>query len=131
MKRSANKYSVLKTVTEQEVQELNMMKEREEVDQYIRMREQPPLSVTSKWSHDMVNYFKDNWKQNFMDKNEEKRNGNMEKENVHGKSNGIAKSLDSVNIDEENDEDMVENGHEYECSVIRNEVEGIEGNILV
>ncbi|PWA48899.1 RNA-directed DNA polymerase, eukaryota, Reverse transcriptase zinc-binding domain protein [Artemisia annua] len=58
MRKSANKFSVLGNVEEEEMHELNMLKDRMIVDQYLNNKIQPTVRESQIWSKDMIVYFK-------------------------------------------------------------------------
>nr|GEU30548.1 hypothetical protein [Tanacetum cinerariifolium] len=61
MRKSANKYSVLETLEDDERREMNLLKDRMVVDQYLNNKIKPDNKVISTWASDMVNYFKTQW----------------------------------------------------------------------
>ncbi|GJY63014.1 RNA-directed DNA polymerase, eukaryota, reverse transcriptase zinc-binding domain protein [Tanacetum coccineum] len=61
MKKSANKYSILNSLPEDDLVELDMLKGRMIADQYLNKKVQPSKEEISKWSLDMVGYFKMKW----------------------------------------------------------------------
>ncbi|GKC10678.1 RNA-directed DNA polymerase, eukaryota, reverse transcriptase zinc-binding domain protein, partial [Tanacetum coccineum] len=61
MKKSANKYSILNSLLEDDPVELDMLKGRMIADQYLNKKVQPSKEEISKWSLDMVGYFKMKW----------------------------------------------------------------------
>ena len=92
LKKSANKYSVLNDVPDDETQDLSMLKGREMIDQYLSKKLQPTPLEMSKWTDDMIQYFKD--------KGEESKNNEMRKgkavvieEDVYECTSGMAKVM--------------------------------------
>lgn len=59
LKKSANKYSVLNDIPDDETQDLSMLKGREMIDQILSKKLQPTPLEVSKWTDDMIQYFKD------------------------------------------------------------------------
>ncbi|GJW84489.1 RNA-directed DNA polymerase, eukaryota, reverse transcriptase zinc-binding domain protein [Tanacetum coccineum] len=64
MKKSANRYSILDTLPEDDVTEIRILKDRIIVDQYITKKIQPSVQEIKNWSQDMIKYFKEKWKEN-------------------------------------------------------------------
>ncbi|GJW24772.1 RNA-directed DNA polymerase, eukaryota, reverse transcriptase zinc-binding domain protein [Tanacetum coccineum] len=62
MKRSANKYSILETLPEDDPMKIRILKDRIIVDQYITKKIQPSVQEIKNWSQDMIKYFKGKWK---------------------------------------------------------------------
>ncbi|GKG23581.1 hypothetical protein Tco_0391617 [Tanacetum coccineum] len=62
MKRNANKYSILETLPDDDPVELGILKDRMIVDQFIIKKIQPNVQEIKNWSQDMVKYFKEKWK---------------------------------------------------------------------
>ncbi|PWA64400.1 hypothetical protein CTI12_AA207180 [Artemisia annua] len=95
LKRSANKYSVLNDVQDDDSQDLNVLKEREIIDQFLNKKLQPTPLELSKWTDDMKQYFKD--------KEEESKSSEMQKgkdvvieEDVFEGTSGMAKVMNDV-----------------------------------
>ncbi|GJW76252.1 RNA-directed DNA polymerase, eukaryota, reverse transcriptase zinc-binding domain protein [Tanacetum coccineum] len=55
---------VKQDLDDENIQAINMMKDKMIVDKYLNMRMQPSFNVTKDWSHEMVNYFKRSWEAN-------------------------------------------------------------------
>ena len=69
MRNTANKYAVLSDMNPEEKAELNTMKDRIIVDQYLDMKLQPTVQVKKNWSKDMLAYFNTKWEE---DRNKER-----------------------------------------------------------
>ena len=54
LKRSANKYSVLNEVPDDDTQDMNLLKGREMIDQFLCKNLEPTLVEMSKWTRDMT-----------------------------------------------------------------------------
>ncbi|GKC21274.1 RNA-directed DNA polymerase, eukaryota, reverse transcriptase zinc-binding domain protein [Tanacetum coccineum] len=90
MKKTTNKFSILETLPEDDPIEMNMLKDRMIVDQFLNKKIQPNVNETSHWSQDMIKYFKDKW--------EEGRKKEAE-ENTQ-KANNIRSEEDDIFIEE-------------------------------
>ncbi|GJY18449.1 RNA-directed DNA polymerase, eukaryota, reverse transcriptase zinc-binding domain protein [Tanacetum coccineum] len=62
VRKTANKFAILQDIEEEDGFATLSMKEKEEVDKYVLMTLQPSQSATNKWSKEMKEYFKENWK---------------------------------------------------------------------
>ncbi|GKB71908.1 RNA-directed DNA polymerase, eukaryota, reverse transcriptase zinc-binding domain protein [Tanacetum coccineum] len=103
MKRSANKYVVLEVVSEQENVELNILKGRIEVDEYLNKRHHLPLSESENWSYDMLRYFKEKWEEHGVNKSNKER---IEVEDVFEDTGSTAKIMTLNNLECLADEDL-------------------------
>ncbi|PWA99322.1 ATPase, F1/V1/A1 complex, alpha/beta subunit, Zinc knuckle CX2CX4HX4C [Artemisia annua] len=56
-----NSFSVLKDLGEDNVQEINMLKDKSIVDKYLNMRMKPSNNVLKTWSQEMKKYFNRAW----------------------------------------------------------------------
>ncbi|GJV63164.1 RNA-directed DNA polymerase, eukaryota, reverse transcriptase zinc-binding domain protein [Tanacetum coccineum] len=56
--RDTNSFSVLRDLGEDNIQGIDMMKDKMIVDKYLNIKLQPSLNVTKTWSQRMINYFK-------------------------------------------------------------------------
>lgn len=105
MTRTANKYSVLNTLPENDDQELRILKDRIIVDQYLNKNLQPTPSKAANWTHDMRKYHK------------EKSTGVIDIEINNNKSAEFTKDVVSV-----------EGG--IAESIKMNEVIGVDGQVI-
>lgn len=48
---------------ESEIQEIQKLKEKEIVGKYVKIKRQPSLEETSKWTKEMITEFKDKWEE--------------------------------------------------------------------
>ena len=103
MRNTANKYAVLSDMNPEEKAELNTMKDRIIVDQYLDMKLQPTVQVKKNWSKDMLAYFNTKW--------EEDRNKEREAQT-------------------ENVEDVIDKGKNESSSWPGNEVNGNDTTVL-
>ncbi|GKE05571.1 RNA-directed DNA polymerase, eukaryota, reverse transcriptase zinc-binding domain protein [Tanacetum coccineum] len=60
-KQSSNKFAVLKDYNDDDIGIRLNKEQKNEVDFFVNQKLQPTLFEISKWSHLMVNYFKDKW----------------------------------------------------------------------
>lgn len=58
IRSTANKYVVLGSMDKEDSADLNMLKDRTIVDDYLNMKLQPSIQLRKNWSADMNNYFK-------------------------------------------------------------------------
>ncbi|GKD37454.1 hypothetical protein Tco_1257661 [Tanacetum coccineum] len=58
---ATNKYSILESLPEDNVQELLMLNERMIVDKFLNDKVQPTLQELITWSKDMIKYFREKW----------------------------------------------------------------------
>ncbi|GKA63436.1 probable L-cysteine desulfhydrase, chloroplastic [Tanacetum coccineum] len=58
---SNNSFFVLKDLDDDNIQGMNMLKDKIIVDTYLNIKLQPSLSVTKNWSQEMMNYFRRSW----------------------------------------------------------------------
>ncbi|GJW15824.1 hypothetical protein Tco_0019957 [Tanacetum coccineum] len=70
--------------------ELKMLRDTIVVDQFLNKKLQPSCSEVSKWSNDMVKYFKDRWE---IDRLKEKEDQMQNMEDVFENDEGIAQTL--------------------------------------
>ena len=90
---SPNKCAALETNTN-ESQELNQLKDRLIVDQFLNKKVQPSCSETSNWSKDMILYFKMKWEE---DRSKEaKENSEVNKDVLEGMN--IAAKVCAANV---------------------------------
>ncbi|GJT80130.1 RNA-directed DNA polymerase, eukaryota, reverse transcriptase zinc-binding domain protein [Tanacetum coccineum] len=61
IRKSANKYSILEDQREDDILGGITLAEKGIVDKHVKEKTQPSLITTKDWSHDTVNYFKDQW----------------------------------------------------------------------
>ncbi|PWA97321.1 hypothetical protein CTI12_AA029930 [Artemisia annua] len=92
MRKTANKYSVLSSLPEDDDQELRILKDRIIVDKYLNKNLQPTPSEAANWSHDMRMYHKEKSTK----VNDVVDNGS---EDVISETGGIAKNME---VDEVN-----------------------------
>ncbi|GJU84121.1 RNA-directed DNA polymerase, eukaryota, reverse transcriptase zinc-binding domain protein [Tanacetum coccineum] len=59
--RDTNSFAVVRDLEDDNIQGLNMLKDKMIVDKYLNMKLQPSFNVTKNWSHEMINYFKRSW----------------------------------------------------------------------
>ncbi|GKA59119.1 hypothetical protein Tco_0758432 [Tanacetum coccineum] len=57
----SNKFSVLNGISDDDPQELIMLKDKMLVDKYLNLKLQPGLDEMKKWTDEMRNYFKRAW----------------------------------------------------------------------
>ncbi|GKD59612.1 hypothetical protein Tco_1297121 [Tanacetum coccineum] len=105
MKKTANKYSILESLPEDEAVEIRILKDRMIVDQYINKKMQFIVQEVKNWSQDMIGYFKEQW------------------EKVRDKDKDLSEN------DEEED-DIMEELNELEGNVLANEIIGRDNSIL-
>ncbi|GJS17916.1 RNA-directed DNA polymerase, eukaryota, reverse transcriptase zinc-binding domain protein [Tanacetum coccineum] len=77
MKKIANKFSILQSLLDDNLVEINTLKDRMIVDQFLNRKIQPSVLEINNWSKDMIKYFKEKWEEdrkrdvdNDMQKNE-------------------------------------------------------------
>ncbi|GJV07291.1 hypothetical protein Tco_1344947 [Tanacetum coccineum] len=114
---SLNKFAVFEKNDMDEQQELNQLKDRMIVDQYLNKKLQPSCSKTNNWSKEMIYYFKTKWEE---DRAKEKEGNDESNEDVYdgrndavnmcsanvlkspkNLANSMMKKLDKVMINEE------------------------------
>ncbi|GJV99439.1 RNA-directed DNA polymerase, eukaryota, reverse transcriptase zinc-binding domain protein [Tanacetum coccineum] len=100
IRNTANKYSVLNTLPEDNDQELRTLKERMVVDTFLNKKLQPTLRESITWSKDMIDYFKRKW--------EEMENEENEMEDVMEINNGTTKVIGENEISVRNVSNMQE-----------------------
>ncbi|GKE70083.1 reverse transcriptase domain-containing protein, partial [Tanacetum coccineum] len=61
IRKSANKFSILNTLPEDDDHEIRILKGRMIVDEFLNKKMQPNLIKSMTWSKDMINYFKEKW----------------------------------------------------------------------
>ncbi|GJV98366.1 hypothetical protein Tco_1553618 [Tanacetum coccineum] len=88
--RNINQFNVLNMENYEESKELKMLRDRIVVDQFLNKKLQPSCSEVSKWSNDMVKYFKDQWE---VDRLKEKEDQMQNMEDVFENDEGIAQTL--------------------------------------
>ncbi|GJZ14078.1 RNA-directed DNA polymerase, eukaryota, reverse transcriptase zinc-binding domain protein, partial [Tanacetum coccineum] len=98
LRSTANKFSVLNTLPEDNEQEISILKGRMIVDKFLNEKVQPTLKEYITWTGDMINYFKDIWEENkSMDSNS--GNGENDMEDVLEINNGTTKVMADNVID--------------------------------
>ncbi|GKB79501.1 ATPase, F1/V1/A1 complex, alpha/beta subunit [Tanacetum coccineum] len=105
IRKSANKFSILNTLPEDDDHEIRILKGRMIVDEFLNKKMQPNLIESMTWSKDMINYFKEKWesdRQKYINKEIKV----VELDDTSTPANGIWNFME------------------------RNEVIGMEGNIL-
>ncbi|GJS99851.1 RNA-directed DNA polymerase, eukaryota, reverse transcriptase zinc-binding domain protein [Tanacetum coccineum] len=75
LRKSANKYSLLDSLPEDDDQEIRILKDRMIVDLFLNKKIQPSLSESKTWSKDMIKYFKEKWDE---DRNKERHEQNVD-----------------------------------------------------
>ncbi|GKA39073.1 retrotransposon protein, putative, ty1-copia subclass [Tanacetum coccineum] len=93
--KSANKYAILEDF-EDENADMVKLKGRMIVDVFLRKKLQPNVIETKDWTHDMVNYFKDQWE---IDRQKEIEEMNGDIEDVLDGTTDIAKELSTKEIE--------------------------------
>ncbi|GKE24059.1 hypothetical protein Tco_1435571, partial [Tanacetum coccineum] len=89
LKRSANKYSVFELYDENEVNEIQNLKDRDKVEKVLAMTKDPTASERKGWSKDMVDYYKERKRQW---QNEKEEHNSMD--DVYEDDSGVAKSME-------------------------------------
>ncbi|GKD86469.1 hypothetical protein Tco_1357623 [Tanacetum coccineum] len=84
-KNNTNSFEVLSTIEENT--EVRMLKDRMVVDTYLKKKLQPTCTEASKWTQDMIRYFKDQWE---LDRLKETEQDKMNEEDVMENGGGIA-----------------------------------------
>ncbi|GJV03160.1 RNA-directed DNA polymerase, eukaryota, reverse transcriptase zinc-binding domain protein [Tanacetum coccineum] len=62
-RRSANKFVVFGEFEENEIQEIQKLREMEIIGKFVKNKRQPTTEDTSKWSKEMIKEFKDMWEE--------------------------------------------------------------------
>ncbi|GKB78677.1 RNA-directed DNA polymerase, eukaryota, reverse transcriptase zinc-binding domain protein [Tanacetum coccineum] len=61
IRNTANKFSILNSLPEDNDQEIRILKGRMILDEFLNKKMQPNLIESMTWSKDMINYFKEKW----------------------------------------------------------------------
>ncbi|GKB34767.1 hypothetical protein Tco_0879709 [Tanacetum coccineum] len=64
MRNTVNKYNILDTLIDDNVKELNTLKDRMIVNKFLNVKLQPIMNDASSWSNDMIKYFMEKWEEN-------------------------------------------------------------------
>ncbi|GKC47082.1 RNA-directed DNA polymerase, eukaryota, reverse transcriptase zinc-binding domain protein [Tanacetum coccineum] len=99
IRTTANKYSILDSLPDDNYSEIQKLKERMIVDKFLNEKIQPTLLESITWSNDMIKYFKDKWVDDKMPKD----TGNIE-EDVLEINNGTANVMGDQDIREKQNE---------------------------
>ncbi|GJX84964.1 RNA-directed DNA polymerase, eukaryota, reverse transcriptase zinc-binding domain protein [Tanacetum coccineum] len=102
MKRSANKYTMLELYDENEIMELQEMKNRDKVEKFISLKKDPTESEIKSWNADMVAYYKQRKKQvshNMEDQINDDMIGGKEVDDVFEDESGMAESVNGNMMD--------------------------------
>ncbi|GJZ51478.1 hypothetical protein Tco_0605993 [Tanacetum coccineum] len=102
-RQNTHQYAVLEEVSEQESVELNILKGRVFMDEYLNKRHHSPLSVSENWSHDILRYFKEKWEEYGVNKSNKE---GIELEDVFEDTSSTAKIMTSNNLEWLEDEDL-------------------------
>ncbi|GJY29441.1 RNA-directed DNA polymerase, eukaryota, reverse transcriptase zinc-binding domain protein [Tanacetum coccineum] len=105
MKKTANKYSILESLPDDDPVEIRILKDGMIVDQYINKKTQPSVQEAKNWTQDMVGYFKAQWEK------------------------GRNKDTEACNNEEE-DDDIIEEVNGLGGNVIAYEINGKDNSIL-
>nr|GEV37364.1 RNA-directed DNA polymerase, eukaryota, reverse transcriptase zinc-binding domain protein [Tanacetum cinerariifolium] len=105
MEKTANKYSILESLPEDDPVEIRILKDRMIVDQYINKKTQPSVQEVKNWSQYMIGYFKEQW------------------EKVRDKDKDSSEN-------EEEEDDIMEELNELEGNVLANEITARDNSIL-
>ncbi|GJZ96178.1 RNA-directed DNA polymerase, eukaryota, reverse transcriptase zinc-binding domain protein, partial [Tanacetum coccineum] len=97
MKKTANKFSILQSLPDDNPVEINTLKDRMIVDQFLNRKIQPSVLEISNWSNDMIKCFKEKWEEdrkrdadNDMQKNESMES---DEEDVITEVNGMKENV--------------------------------------
>ncbi|GJV50025.1 zinc knuckle CX2CX4HX4C containing protein [Tanacetum coccineum] len=102
IKRSANKYSVLELYDENEIMELQEMKNRDKVKKFISLKKDLTESKIKSWNADMMAYYKQRKKQvshNMEDQINDDMIGGKEVDDVFEDESGMVESVNGNMMD--------------------------------
>ncbi|GKD36245.1 RNA-directed DNA polymerase, eukaryota, reverse transcriptase zinc-binding domain protein [Tanacetum coccineum] len=97
MKKTANKFTILQILPDDNPMELNTLKDKMIVDQFLNNKIQPSVMEISNWSNDMVKYFKERWEEDRKRDadNDVQKDGSMEsdEEDIVAEVNGMKENV--------------------------------------
>ncbi|GJV32713.1 RNA-directed DNA polymerase, eukaryota, reverse transcriptase zinc-binding domain protein [Tanacetum coccineum] len=99
MKKTANKYSILESLPDDDPVEMEILKGRMVVDQYIKKKIQPSILEAKEWTKDMIDYFKVQWGKD-KEKAEEPCNNGEEEDDIVEELNELGDLNVTLNIEE-------------------------------
>ncbi|GJV59382.1 hypothetical protein Tco_1465482 [Tanacetum coccineum] len=92
LRKSANKYSVLDSLPEDDDQKMRILKYRMIIDLYLNKKTEPSLIESRKWSKYMIIYFKEKWEED-RKKEMQEQCDDADLEDVVEETNGIPKVM--------------------------------------